>query len=375
MSSDFGDDGPGPDPIFNDQVPEDSWYSISQRMAISQNTKTFERIPETLQLHHNISTAALVENNVSDPNFKVLPGLIEVNEKEIRSEVRRTRSKISETIVNRNQDETHRTIPTLIQTPETPMKRADPSDKRMNSAHPAVTPSQLLIDCGFEIDLNPSELPKALKWAARAGHVDVVRFLLARKPQITRQNGYQDLMGAVVISGKDEILRLMMENNVDMNLAGDDGWAALFFATIHGHESMVKMLLSPSSGAIINQKDSRGRTALHYAAKMKDDQITKMLIQSGADVNGLDDEGVSPLHRAATMGRKVNARLLLNANANANIEAIDEEGITPLRRAFENGHDDVVRLLLNRGANTGSAYVGPFAPRYAHTSKEGFEAA
>ena len=252
------------------------------------------------------------------------------------------------------------------------MKHADPSEKSMNSAHPAVTPSQLLIDSGFEID-NPSELPKALKWAARAGHVDVVRFLLARKPQITRQNGYQDLMGAVVISGKDEILRLMMDNNVDMNLAGDDGWAALFFATIHGHESMVKMLLSPSSGALINQKDSRGRIALHYAAKMKDDQITKMLIQGGADVNGLDDEGVSPLHRAATMGRKVNARLLLNANAN--IEAIDEEGITPLRRAFENGHDDVVRLLLNRGANTGSAYVGPFAPRYAHTSKEGFEAA
>jgi ankyrin repeat protein len=252
------------------------------------------------------------------------------------------------------------------------MKHADPSEKSMNSAHPAVTPSQLLIDSGFEID-NPSELPKALKWAARAGHVDVVRFLLARKPQITRQNGYQDLMEAVVFSGKSEILRLMMDNNVDMNLAGDDGWAALSFATVQGYTRMVKMLLSPSSGAIINQKDVHGCTALHCAAEMEDDQIIKMLIQSGADVNGLDDEGVSPLHKAATMGRKVNARLLLNANAN--IEAIDEEGITPLRRAFENGHDDVVRLLLNRGANTESVYVGPFTPRYAHTSKEGFEAA
>jgi ankyrin repeat protein len=264
-------------------------------------------------------------------------------------------------------------MPTLIQTPETPMKRADPSDKRMNNAHPAVTPSQLLIDCGFEIDLNPSELPKALKWAARAGHVDVVRFLLARKPQITGQNGYQDLMEAVVISGKDEILRLLMDNNVDMNLASDDGWTALFFAAVHEHESMVEMLLSPSSGVIINQKDVHGCTALLCAAEMYDDRITKMLIQSGADVNCLNDEGFSPLHKAAAMGRRVNARLLLNANAN--IEATDEEGITPLRRAFENGHDDVVRLLLNRGANTGSAYVGPFTPRYAHTSKEGFEAA
>jgi hypothetical protein len=100
VSSDFGEDGDGPDAIFSDQVPEDSWESISQRMGISQNTQTFERIPETLRLHHNISAAALVENKVSDPDFKVLPGLIEVKEKEIRSEVRQTRSKISETIVN-----------------------------------------------------------------------------------------------------------------------------------------------------------------------------------------------------------------------------------------------------------------------------------
>jgi ankyrin repeat protein len=253
------------------------------------------------------------------------------------------------------------------------MKHADPSDKRVDGVSPTVTPSQFLKENGFDIDSNPSGLPEALKWAARAGHVDVVRLLLARKPQITRQNGYQDLMEAVVISGKDEILRLMMDNNVDMNLAGDDGWTALFYAAVHEHDSMVEMLLSPSSGVIINQKDFHGCTALHFAAGLINYGITKMLIQSGADVNSLDDQGSSPLHEAAEMGRKANARVLLNANAN--IEAIDEEGITPLRRAFENGHDDVVRLLLKKGANTRSAYVGPFTPRYPHTSKQGFEAA
>jgi ankyrin repeat protein len=253
------------------------------------------------------------------------------------------------------------------------MKHADPSDKRMDRVLPIVSLFHFLKVNGFDIDSNPSGLPEALKWAARAGHVDIARLILARKPQITRQNGYQDLMKAVVISGKDEILRLMMDNNVDMNLAGDDGLAALSFATVQGYKSMVKMLLSPSSGTNINQKDVHGCTALHYAAEMEDDQITKMLIESGADVDGLDDEGSSPLHKAAAMGRKANVRLLLNANAN--IEAIDEEGITPLRRAFENGHDDVVRLLLKKGANTRSAYVGPFTPQYPHTSKKGFEAA
>jgi ankyrin repeat protein len=110
-----------------------------------------------------------------------------------------------------------------------------------------------------------------------------------------RQNGYQDLMEAVVISGKDEILRLMMDNNVDMNLASDEGCTALLFAVAYEHERMVKMLLGSSSGVIVNQKDGYGCTALHCTAEYYNRQITKMLIQSGADVNGLADQGNSPL--------------------------------------------------------------------------------
>jgi ankyrin repeat protein len=94
---------------------------------------------------------------------------------------------------------------------------------------------------------------------------------------------------------------------------------------------MVEMLLSLSARVITHQKDTRGCTALPCVAEMSNDQITKMPVRSGADANGLDDEVNSPLHGAASKGRKANARLLLNANAN--IEAIDEEGIKSLRRA------------------------------------------
>lgn len=87
----------------------------------------------------------------------------------------------------------------------------------------------------------------------------------------------------------------------------------------------------------------------------------------------MNDEGESPLHQAAKGGHKLNARHLLNADAN--IEATDKEGRTSLRQAFQYGHDNVFPLLLQRGANTRSAHVGPFTPRYPNTSKEGFEAA
>ena len=252
----------------------------------------------------------------------------------------------------------------------------EPSDNSKDTVAPVVTPAQLLKDNGFDINCSVSELPKALKWAAGTGNVDVVQLLLSRKPQITSQNGYGDLMEAVVRSGNDKLLRLMMNHQVDMNIAGDDGWTALFFTACLGQQKMMEMLLDPFSGisgVSINLQDDHGCTALHVAAEMDNDKITKMLIQSGADVNTLDDRGESPLHKAAGMGRKANTRLLLNAGAK--IETANEEGITALREAFEHGHDGVVRLLLQRGANTRSAFVGPFSPRYLQTSKEGFEAA
>jgi uncharacterized protein len=249
----------------------------------------------------------------------------------------------------------------------------EPLDNGKDTVTPVVTPAQLLKDNGFDIDCNMSELPGALEWSARAGNVDVMQLLLSRKPQITNQNGYGGLMEAVVRSGNDKLLGLMIDHQVDMNIADDDGWTALFLTAALDQQEMMEKLLNPLSGVSINLKDDHGCTALHVAAEMDNDTLTKMLIGSGADVNALDDQGESPLHRAAGMGHKANTRLLLNAGAN--IETANEEGITALREAFEYGRDDVVRLLLQRGANTRSAFVGPFTPRHPHTSKEGFEAA
>ena len=251
----------------------------------------------------------------------------------------------------------------------------EPSDNSKDTVTPVVTPAQVLKDNGFDIDCSMSELPKALLWAADTGNVDVMQLLLFRKPQITTQNGYGGLMKAVVRSGNDKLLRLMMDHQVDMNIVSGEGWTALFWAAYFDRQKMMEMLLEPFSafsGVSIDLQDNNGWTALHLAA-LSNYTITKMLIQSGANVNALDDQGESPLHKAANMGRKANARHLLNAGAN--IEAANEEGITALREAFEHGHDGVVRLLLQRGANTRSVYVGPFSPKYPDTSKEGFEAA
>jgi len=50
----------------------------------------------------------------------------------------------------------------------------EPSDNSKDTVTPVVTPAQLLKDNGFDIDCSMSELPKALKWAAGTGNVDVM---------------------------------------------------------------------------------------------------------------------------------------------------------------------------------------------------------
>ena len=49
-------------------------------------------------------------------------------------------------------------------------------------------------------------------------------------------------------------------------------------------------------GFNVNQKDTKGQTALVVAARAGNDQVVKALIQAGADVNLHDDMGNSPLH-------------------------------------------------------------------------------
>ena len=52
-------------------------------------------------------------------------------------------------------------------------------------------------------------------------------------------------------------------------------------------------------GAQINAQDDLGRTALHWAAYYKHDQIIRILIEDGADIHMADRAGQTVLHLAA----------------------------------------------------------------------------
>ena len=52
-------------------------------------------------------------------------------------------------------------------------------------------------------------------------------------------------------------------------------------------------------GCSVSNTDKQGRTALHYAVDLENEDIIKFLIQNGANPNTKDETGSSPLDEAA----------------------------------------------------------------------------
>ena len=82
------------------------------------------------------------------------------------------------------------------------------------------------------------------------------------------------------------------EEVVDVREKDDDvyrTWTPLFFAVVsgpNGHPDIVNLLLK--NGAQVNLADNKGRTALHYASELGQDDTLEMLLNAGADPNALE---------------------------------------------------------------------------------------
>ena len=99
----------------------------------------------------------------------------------------------------------------------------------------------------------------------------------------------------------------------------------------------------------INEKDSKGKTALHRAAQGGHLATARLLLSKGANVNAKDNRKEIPLHTAATYGHRELIQLLLKNGADIN--AKDRHNKTALYTAAANGYEGIVRLLLEKGAD------------------------
>lgn len=108
-----------------------------------------------------------------------------------------------------------------------------------------------------------------------------------------------------------------------------------------------------AAGAKVNEVDSRGFTALHYAIAMKQPDVVSVLVANGADLNAAvtqsgDYEGMTPLMMAAVWQP---AMVELFLERGANVDATAKNGYTALAFAIYEWNVDAVKALAAHGAN------------------------
>ena len=119
-------------------------------------------------------------------------------------------------------------------------------------------------------------------------------------------------------------------------------------AAMDGDAAAVRALLK--QGVDVNAAQGDGMTALHWAARRGDVELTRMLLYAGANVRALTRlGGFTPLVMASDRGHAGVIDVLLNAGADP--KAATSAGTTPLMFAAASGNTDAITLLLDKGAD------------------------
>ena len=87
-----------------------------------------------------------------------------------------------------------------------------------------------------------------------------------------------------------------------MNYSNSHGDTPLILAIKTQNAEVVKFLLRPTLN--VNAKNSRKKTALHYAVASNDIEIANKLLDYNASVSQVDNDGYTPIHTACKYGRE-----------------------------------------------------------------------
>lgn len=262
--------------------------------------------------------------------------------------------------------------------------------------------------------------------AASAGNLRAVNILIKGKARVnvTSKRGGSTALHAAVNSGSKEIVEALVTSDCDLNYKNSVQKTPLHFASeldklnmledekeqtalaevlVRNQLEIAKILIE--KGAKIDETDQVGATPLHYAVRLNQSSMAKMLtrnqsrisdilgtnqlkiakslIEKGADVNKRSSEGLTPLHYAIYLDSPNILKVLIEYNSsaeerlkqlevitvlaksqlslaevlidgNAKVNERDEKGKTPLHYVFQLNQSGIIKVLIeSRSAAVG----------------------
>jgi uncharacterized protein len=155
------------------------------------------------------------------------------------------------------------------------------------------------------------------------------------------------VVDAVKIGNKATAIALIQQK-ANVNVPEADGTTALSWAVRQGDVDMTDRLLR--AGANVKAANRYGITPLYLAALNGDADVILKLLKAGAGANDAVTEGETALMTASRSGHLAAVKVLLEAGATVDARE-NWRGQTALMWAAAEGHPDVVKELAAHGAD------------------------
>ncbi|KAI4199757.1 MAG: hypothetical protein LQ350_004384 [Teloschistes chrysophthalmus] len=238
-----------------------------------------------------------------------------------------------------------------------------------------------LLDIGADFTIPKANNVSILHHACYVGDEEMVKLLLKRCASVLGPPQQQSFINHRNYTGKTafldsidnrsgrpglEIVRLLLENGIDMTIPRNGHVNALHMACFGGHGELVRILLEHASQKLdpprfkdfINQRNHHGKTPLFDASDTNRPAIMEMLLNHGANYTIAKADDITPLHVACHKPyRDLVSRMLAHisrisdpASFKAFLDSQDQKGKTALLETAEMNRFNSMRSLLGHGA-------------------------
>jgi len=176
----------------------------------------------------------------------------------------------------------------------------------------------------------------------RKGKADRVGAMLDQfpgelEPDMAADTAENRLLHRAARFGHAEVIKVLLAKGANVAMTNKFGMTALHHGAVHGGADVLQCLLD--GGADPNQPDDAGRLPLHWTATKGHVEGAKVLIEGGAKPTGGDKEGFTPLHRCCQEEPQ---------------PASEEEAEDIYKEKLDNAKAEIAKILISKGANLGA---------------------